>query len=37
MFANTGANITMTLIFSLFIGLIVSLIGGLIMRKSDED
>ena len=37
MFANTGANITMTLIFSLFIGLIISLIGGLIMRKSDED
>lgn len=37
MFANTGANITMTLIFSLFIGLIISLIGGLIMRKSEED
>ena len=37
MFANTGANVTMTIIFSLFIGLIISLIGGLIMRKSDED
>ena len=36
MFLNTGANITMTLIFSLFIGLIISLIGGLIMKKSEE-
>lgn len=36
MFLNTGANVTMTLIFSLFSGLIISLIGGLIMRKSEE-
>jgi len=37
MFANAGANITLALISSLFIGLIISLIGGLIMKKSEED
>jgi len=37
MFANTGANVTLALISSLFIGLIISLIGGLIMKKSEED
>jgi hypothetical protein len=37
MFNNTGANITMSLIFSLFFGLIISLIGGLVMKKADEE
>ncbi len=37
MFNNTGANVTMAIMFSLFFGLIVSLITGLIMKKSEED
>jgi len=37
MFANTGANVTITLIFSLFIGLIISLISGLILKNTKED
>jgi hypothetical protein len=36
MFANAGANLTLTIIFSLFIGLIISLLAGLVMRKSDD-
>ncbi len=37
MFNNTGANVTMAIMFSLFFGLIVSLITGLIMKRSEED
>ncbi|MCP4882289.1 MAG: DUF4199 domain-containing protein [Flavobacteriales bacterium] len=37
MFMNTGANLTVTIIVSLFFGLIISLIAGLVMRKSEED
>ena len=37
MFNNTGANITLTIIISLFFGLIVSFISGLIMKRSKED
>jgi hypothetical protein len=37
MFNSTGANVTMSLMFSLFFGLIVSLIAGLIMKRSQED
>jgi hypothetical protein len=37
MFNTTGANVTMSLIFSLFFGLIISLIGGLIMKRTDEE
>ena len=37
MFASTGVNVTITLIMSLFFGLIISLIAGLIMKKSEED
>ena len=37
MFANTGANLTMTIIVSLFFGLIISLIAGLVMKKSKDD
>ena len=37
MFANTGVNLTMTIIVSLFFGLIISLIAGLVMKKSEED
>ena len=37
MFNNTGANVTMAIMFSLFFGLIVSLITGLIMKRSQED
>lgn len=37
MFANTGVNLTMTLIVSLFFGLIISLIAGLVMKQSEED
>ena len=37
MFNNTGANVTMSLMFSLIFGLIVSLITGLIMKRSEED
>lgn len=36
MFANAGVNLTLTIIFSLFIGLIISLLAGLVMRKSDD-
>ena len=37
MFNNTGANVTMAIMFSLIFGLIVSLITGLIMKRSEED
>ena len=37
MFANPGVNLTMTIIVSLFFGLIISLIAGLVMKKSEED
>ena len=37
MFANTGVNLTITIIVSLFFGLIISLIAGLVMKKSKED
>ena len=37
MFANTGVNLTITLIASLFFGLIISLIAGLVMKNSEED
>lgn len=37
MFANTGVNLTVTIIVSLFFGLIISLISGLVMKKSKED
>jgi hypothetical protein len=37
MFNNTGANITLTIIVSLFFGLIISFISGLIMKRSAED
>ena len=37
MFANTGVNLTITLIVSLFFGLIISLIAGLVMKKTEED
>ncbi len=37
MFANTGVNLTITIIVSLFFGLIISLISGLVMKKSKED
>ena len=37
MFNSTGANVTMSLMFSLFFGLIISLITGLIMKRSQED
>ena len=37
MFNNTGANITLAIIFSLFFGLIISFISGLIMKRSAED
>lgn len=36
MFANTGANLTLTMIISLFFGLIISLIAGLVMKKTEE-
>ena len=36
MFANTGANLTLTMIVSLFFGLIISLIAGLVMKKTEE-
>lgn len=36
MFNSTGAVVTMTLIVSLFFGLILSLVAGLIMRKSED-
>ena len=36
-FLNTGVNLTITLIASLFFGLIISLIAGLVMKKSEED
>jgi len=36
MFANTGVNLTITLIASLFFGLIISLIAGLVMKNSEE-
>lgn len=37
MFNNTGANITLTIIVSLFFGLIISFISGLIMKRTEED
>lgn len=37
MFANTGVNLTLTIIVSLFFGLIISLIAGLVMKKTQED
>ena len=37
MFNSTGANVTMSIMFSLFFGLVVSLIAGLIMKRSQED
>jgi len=37
MFASPGVNLTMTIIVSLFFGLIISLIAGLVMKKSEED
>ncbi len=37
MFANTGVNLTLTIIVSLFFGLIISLIAGLVMKKTEED
>ncbi len=37
MFNNTGANITLAIIISLFFGLIVSFISGLIMKRAEED
>ena len=37
MFANTGVNLTITIIVSLFFGLIISLIAGLVMKKTAED
>ena len=37
MFASTGPNLTITIIVSLFFGLIISLIAGLVMKKSNED
>ena len=36
-FLNPGINLTITLIASLFFGLIISLIAGLVMKKSEED
>jgi hypothetical protein len=36
MFANTGANLTLTIIVSLFFGLIISLIAGLVMKKTED-
>ena len=37
MFNSIGVHVTMTLIFSLFFGLIISLIGGLVMKKEENE
>jgi hypothetical protein len=36
MFNNSGVNVAITIVFSLFLGLIISFFSGLVMKKTEN-